>query len=169
MVIWLENMLFNPCPVCQDRQTRSFTVWLLDPWNIGTDPRLHVSSRRGINIFPVKVFPSPEPVSSHFRSALKDWDACRIHSQPNRMSVWNGCWVPVKDAFQQTGGFPAARGGIVPGRGSGGDGWGGRKRQGEGSGAQNGASCSTTMGNLVWAVALNTSILTWGRQEIGFL
>lgn len=81
--------------------------------------------------------------------------------------VWNGCWVPVKDAFQQTGGFPAARGGIVPGR----DRRGGRKRQentGRGEPSPEWASCTTTVGNLVWAMALNTSILTSGRQRDRF-
>lgn len=42
-------------------------------------------------------------------------------------SVWNGRRVPVKDAFQQTRGFPAAWGGIVPGRVSQGDSGGERK------------------------------------------
>lgn len=74
----------------------------------------------------------------------------------------------MKDAFQHTGGFPAARRGLVPGRGSKGMDEG-KEKVGGGEQRAELASCSTTIGNLVWAVALNTSILTRGRQEIGFL
>lgn len=158
-------MLLNPCSVCQNRQTGSCLVWLLNPWNIVPNPRLHVLSRQGINIFLVKVFPSPIPFSSHFAAS----EILRyLYSLWARItSVWNGCWVTVKDAFQQTGGFPAARGGIVPGRESGGDRWGeekGRKR-----GAQNGPIAQRPWG--IWSGPWLSTHPSWpeaGKRLVSF-
>lgn len=124
-------MLLSLRPVCQDRQTWFCSVWSLNPWNIVLNPCLHVLGSQGINIFPVKSisFPLNQSVVISAVPGKIEMLVVFIPGQ-NHMSVWNGCWVPVKDAFQQTRGFPAARGGIVPGRGSGGDrGKAGRREQ----------------------------------------
>lgn len=166
IVVWTENMLANPCPFCQDRKTGSCSVWLLNPWNIVPNPRLHVWSRQGINIFPVKVFPSPSQQSFH--SAPKDWDACRIHSGPNHvclkwlLSASEGCLSTdkgISSSSRWNGPWEGKWRGIDEGR----------EKAGRGERRIELPSWWRTMGNLVWAVALNTSILTWGRQEIGFI
>lgn len=78
------------------------------------DPHLRYSVQKHFSCQCIS-FPNQSEVIAQ---RLKDWDACHIPSEPNLMSLWNGCWVPLRAAFQQTGGFPVARGEIVPGRGS---------------------------------------------------
>lgn len=73
--------------------------------------------------------------------------------------VWNGCWVPVKDVFQQTGGFPGARGGIVPERDSRGDRWGERKGMKRKSRAHNGPVAQQPWG--IWSVLWLSTHSSW--------
>lgn len=161
-------MLLNPCPVCQDKQTCSCSVWLLGPWNIVPNPRLHILSRQGINIFPVKVFPSPEPVSSHFTAPERlRCLLCSFWAESHVCLKWllsasEGCLstdMGISSSSRWNSPWEGKRRGWMRGR----------EKAGKGEWSPEWTSCSTTIGNLVWAVALNTSILTRGRQEIGFL
>lgn len=99
-------MQLNPCLVCQDRKTSSISVWALHLWSTASNPRWHFPSHQEKKkkrsscqtlSFPLAIF------QAHDR--LK---ACQRRSAPNRMSGWNGCWVPVKDAFQQTWGISSS-------------------------------------------------------------
>lgn len=155
--------MLNPCPVCQDRQTCSRSVWLLDPWNIAPNPRLHVLYRQGTHSISFPWTGCKWFCSTWKIEMLVVFILGRITCRPEMAAEcqWRMPFNRQGD-FQQLEVEPAL-GGEAVGMDE------GKEKAGRGEQSPKRASCSTTMGNLVWAVALNTSILTWGEQEIGFL
>lgn len=161
-------MLLNPCPVCQDRQTWSCWVWLLNPWKIAPNPCLYILSHQGRNIFPVRVFPSLN------RSAI-------ILQAPERLrcllySLWAESHVLLKWLLSASEGCLSTYRGISssstwtsPWEGKQGDGWGEGKGRRRGSREQNWPVAQRPLG--IWSGLWLSTHPSWpeaGKRLVSF-
>lgn len=159
-------MLIKPCRLCQDSKTQSCSVWLLRHWNTACKATLTCPGAfKEETFFLSKVFPSPKLTAGHFASAWK----IEMHfvfilswiTSLTEMAAECKWRMPFNDR-RGGGGIPAAHCGIVSTpkeRTKGRKRWRGAEREPVPT------SFSGTTGGLVWAVTLNTSILTLRRSE----